>query len=120
MKLYTEDLTQPDGEQLRPFDGTQVAVSIRRAIESSSLDVTPVPAGGDVVLIQEALQVTDLDDVFFSNERRLGVKDRAGNPIKANLLTGDTQMTIYRGRRQHGFGRCAGDAREAITRRPWG
>ena len=97
VKLYTEDLTQPDLEQLRSFDGTQVAVSLRRAIESSSLDVTPVPAGGDVVLVQEALQVTDLNDVFFSNERRLGVKDRAGNPIKANLLTGDTQMTIFVG-----------------------
>ena len=102
--LYTEDFTRPLEEQLVPFDGTQVAVEIIRAIESSGLDVTALPAGGDVVLIQEALQVTELDPVFVSNERRLAIKDRAGNPLKANLLSGDTQTTIVIGNVNLDFG----------------
>ncbi|HPM79830.1 MAG TPA: GEVED domain-containing protein, partial [Candidatus Anammoximicrobium sp.] len=86
------------------YDGTQVAVSLIQAIQSSSLAVTPLPAGGDVVLIQEALQVTEWNPVFVSNERRLGIKDRADNPLKANLLSGDTQMTIIVGNVNMDFG----------------
>jgi len=96
-RLYTEDFTRPLEEQLVPFDGTQVAVEIIRAIAGSGLAVTALPAGGDVVLIQDALQVTELNPVFVSNERRLAIKDQAGNPLKANLLSGDTQMTIVVG-----------------------
>ncbi len=89
---------------LFPYDGTQVAVSLVQAIESTELAVTALPAGGDVVLIQEALQVTELDPVFVSSERRLGIKDRADNPLKANLLSGDTQMTVIVGDANMDFG----------------
>jgi len=104
VRLYTEDFTRPPEEQLVPFDGTQVAVAVIAAINGSALDVTAQPAGGDVVLIREALQLTDLAPVFVSSERRLPVEDRAGNPLKANLLSGDTQMTIVVGNVNMDFG----------------
>ena len=40
----------------------------------------------------------------MSVERRLGVEDRAGNPLKANLLSGDTQTTIIVGSVNMDFG----------------
>jgi len=104
VRLYTEDFTRPPDEQLVPFDGTQVAVAVIAAINGSALDVTAQPAGGAVVLVREALQLTDLVPVFVSSERRLPVEDRAGNPLKANLLSGDTQMTILVGHVNMDFG----------------
>ena len=69
VKLYTEDFTRPLEEQLVPFDGTQVAVAVIEAVNGSLLDVTALPAGGDVVLIQNALQLTELNPVFVRTKR---------------------------------------------------
>ena len=48
--------------------------------------------------------VSEVSSVFVSNVQLLGVKDRAGNSLKANLLTGDTKMTTVLGRVSLDFG----------------
>ncbi|MCH5377484.1 MAG: hypothetical protein JJ992_26295, partial [Planctomycetes bacterium] len=96
---------------LEKFDGTQVAVAIIQAINSSSLDVTAQPGGGDVVLIENAVLVREINPVFDSNDRHLAVTDLAGNPLKPNLLSGETQMTTILGDVNMDFG----DAPQTIS-----
>ncbi|MCH5376994.1 MAG: hypothetical protein JJ992_23765, partial [Planctomycetes bacterium] len=86
------------------FDGTQVAVAIIDAVNGSSLDVHAIPAGADAVEIDGAAAVIEVNSVFVSNKRFVGVKDLAGNSLKPNLLSGDTQMSIVLGQAAMDFG----------------
>ena len=86
------------------FDGAQVAVALRNAINGSPLAVTATPAGANVVEIVGAVTVLELDPVFVDSTRFVGVKDLAGNPLKPNLLSGDTQFSIVLGQAAMDFG----------------
>jgi VCBS repeat-containing protein len=86
------------------FDGAQVAVQVLAAINGSELAVRAETGGGDVVLVRDAVAVSEITSVFVSSQLLLGVKDRAGNLLKPNMLSGDTKLTFELGSVQADFG----------------
>jgi len=86
------------------FDGGQVAVSLIEAINGNDPTVLAQPGGGDLVIVEGATAVSEIHPVFVSNAFFGGVKDLAGNDLKPNLLSGETQVTVVLGEGNMDFG----------------
>ena len=94
------------------FDDTQVAVAAIEAINGGPLDVQASAGGGPVVVIEGATAVNeqlapsdpDYVPVFATNDFFGAIKDLAGNNLKPNLLSGETQTTIELGKANMDFG----------------
>ncbi|MCH2123082.1 MAG: Ig-like domain-containing protein, partial [Pirellulaceae bacterium] len=100
------------------FDGNQVAVAMIQAINNTVdpnalVGVKATPKGGSTVVVtgadDDALAqagVQDLSNVFIDVDSTASVqtvvftnaiRDLAGNPLKPNQLSGETQITIFLG-----------------------
>ncbi len=74
------------------LDSTQVADAISNAIILANLNGINVTPLGDRVLIEGATGIAGL-----GTESVFGIKDRAGNALRASELNGDTLITIFLG-----------------------